>query len=376
MLQTTLTPAALPELDNLLRTAVEDGELPFVTAMVANRDAVLYQGSFGAPPDAIYRIASLTKPITSMAIMMLRERGLINLDDTLEHYLPQYAERQVIADFNTTDGSYTTRPASSPITIRHLLTHSAGFGYDFTNEIVQGLCTNGRMETELPLLFDPGSRWLYSCATRILGDVITKVTGAPFYEFFDTEIFAPLGMAETTYFVAPENLSRLLPLTFRKEQGWFKDPDPRPHRPFVSVEGGLLGTAHDYVLFLQMLLKEGKVGNNRLLKEESFREMISNQIGENTVQTMPAIQPHDAKAFPSGGGVDKFGLGFQLKVGNESNVRAAGSYSWLGIFNTHFWADPQKGIAALLFTQLLPLCDEQVMRLLADFEHSVYKNLV
>jgi CubicO group peptidase (beta-lactamase class C family) len=375
MQQITLTSAAQAELDTLLHTAVEDGELPFVAAMVANHDAVLYQGSFGAPPNAIYRLASLTKPITSVAILMLRERGLLNLDDLLERYLPQYAERQVIADFNTADGSYTTRAANNPITIRHLLTHSSGFGYDFTDEIVQGLCKDGRTETELPLLFDPGSRWLYSCATRILGDVITKVTGAPFYEFFDKEIFGPLGMAETSYFIAPENLSRLLPLTFREEQGWFKDPNPRPHRPFVSGEGGLLGTAHDYILFLQMLLNEGKAGSSRLLTEESFREMISNQIGEMTVQTMPAIQPRDARAFPSGGGVDKFGLGFQLKVGNENNVRSAGSYSWLGIFNTHFWVDPQKGIAALLFTQLLPLCDEQVMRLLADFEHSVYKNL-
>jgi len=376
MPQTTLSNAAQTELDTLLRTAVESGELPFVTAMVANHDDVFYQGSFGAPPNAIYRIASLTKPITSVAIMVLRERGLLDLDDPLERYLPQYAGRQVIADFNTADGSYTTRPASSPITIRHLLTHSAGFGYDFTNEIVQVLCKDGRAKTELPLLFDPGSRWLYSCATRILGDVITKVTGAPFYEFFDQEIFGPLGMAQTTYFIAPENLPRLLTLTFRKEQGWYKDPNPRPHQAFLSGEGGLLATAHDYILFLQMLLNEGNIGNNRLLKGESLREMISNQIGESTVQTMPAIQPSEARAFPSGGGVDKFGLGFQLKVGNESNVRSAGSYSWLGLFNTHFWADPQKGIAALLFTQLLPLYDEQVMRLLADFEHSVYKNLV
>jgi CubicO group peptidase (beta-lactamase class C family) len=318
----------------------------------------------------------MAKPVTSVAIMMLAERGLLDLDDPLECYLPQYAGRAVLDTFDAADSSFTTRSASGPITLRHLLTHTAGFGYDFSNSVVLALCRDKqRQDRDLPLLFDPGSRWAYGCATAILGHVIEQVTGEPFYHFFDSQILHPLGMSDTTYFVEGENLARLLPLCFRKERGWIKDPSTKPHAPYLSADGGLLGTADDYIRFLQMLLNGGELGNRRLLSAASVAEMTRNQIGALTVERQVSARPKTACDFPLGAGEDKFGLGFQIKVRRQTNRRLPGSYSWGGVFNTHFWVDPQAGIAATFFTQLLPFCDEQVMAVLDGFEELIYQGL-
>lgn len=371
-----LADAAHAELDALLREAVARRDLPSVVAMVANRETTLYGDAVGASLTDIFRIASMSKPVTSVAIMMLAEQGLLNLDDPLERYLPQYAGREVIATFDAADNSYTTRPASGPITLRHLLSHTAGFGYHFCNDIVLALSEDGnRSPRDLPLLNDPGSRWTYGSATGILGDVIERVTGAPFYHFFDAQILHPLGMEETSYFIAPEKMPRFVPLHFRQNRDWIRDPSTRPHEPYVAADAGLLGTAGDYVRFLQMLLNEGQLGGARLLSAESVRAMTRNQIGALTVERQVGSRPTTASPFPFGANRDKFGLGFQIKVGSDANMRAPGSYSWGGIFNTHFWVDPHTGITAVLFTQLLPFYDEQVMQVLNEFEQCVYRNL-
>lgn len=370
-----LSHAAHTELDALLHEAVERRDLPNVVTVVANRDTILYRGAVGASPTDIFRIASMSKPVTSVAIMMLAERSLLDLDDPVERYLSQYAGREVIAEFNPADGSYTTRPASGPITLRHLLTHTAGFGYDFCNDIVLVLTEDGKHSpARLPLLNDPGSRWTYGCATGILGDVIECVTGAPFYHFFDSQILQPLAMVETSYFIAPEAMPRFVPLHFRQGRDWIRDPSTKPHEPHVAADGGLLGPAEEYVRFLQMLLNEGQFGSTRLLSAESVRQMTTNQIGALTVESQVSSKG-TARPFPFGANQDKFGLGFQIKVGAEKHRRAPGSFSWSGVFNTHFWGDPQSGIAAVFFTQLLPFYDEQVMAVFDSFERCVYRNL-
>lgn len=371
-----LSTAAHAELDALLENAFRRHDVPNVVAVVANHENVLYRHATGASITDIYDIASMTKPITSVAIMMLRERGLFDLDDPVSLYLPEYAGREVISDFNTADASFTTRAATRPITLRHLLTHTAGFGYDFCSDVVLALCQDGKQSPrDLPLLYDPGSRWRYSYATAILGDVIERVTGAPFYKFLDTQILQPLGMLETGYFLEPKDLVRRVPIYFRVNQDWIRDQSTRSNKPYVAADGGMLGPAGDYVRFLQMLLNGGKLGDTRLLSEQSVKEMISNQIGELTVEQQVSSKAKTSSNFPLGAGEDKFGLGFQLKAKSQENFRSPGSYSWGGVFNTHFWGDPQKGIAALLFTQLLPYYDEQVIRLLCDFEQCIYRNL-
>ena len=308
---------------------------------------------------------------------MLQERGLLNLDDPLENYLPEYAGREMIRDFSANDGSFTTRPVTNPITIRHLLTHTAGFGYDFCNNILKVLCQATKQSPlTLPILHDPGSRWTYGGSTTILGDVITRVTGEPFYVFQETQILQPLGMLDTGYFLKSEEQERLAPLHYRADGDWVRDSQPQPFEPHLFADGGLIGTAEDYIRFLQMLLNMGKFGAVQLLTEKSVREMISNQIGNLIVERQPGARPEVSCSFPIGAGEDKFGLGFQLKAGTSNGGRSVGSYSWAGLFNTHFWADPQRGIAAVLFTQLLPFYDERYIQLLCDFEECVYKNLL
>lgn len=371
-----LTNAAQAALDTLLQAAVECLEVPNVVAVVANRARVLYRGAINAAVTDLFRIASMTKPITSVAVMMLQERGLLALDDPLERYLPEYEGREVLVDFNPATGTMTTRAATTPITLRHLLTHTAGFGYEFCNETLAQLCQATQQAPELlPILHDPGSRWTYGCSTTILGDVIEQVTGEPFYTFFATQILQPLGMVDTGYFLKPADQSRLSPLYTRVNGEWTREAQPRPYQPSLFADGGLLGTADDYIRFLQMLLNRGQVGERQLLTAQAVTAMTSNQIGALTVTRQHSAKPHLTAPFPMGAGVDHFGLGFQLNATSTVGRRAVGSYSWGGIFNTHFWADPQHGIAAVLLTQCLPFYEERVMRLLGAFEAAIYTNL-
>jgi methyl acetate hydrolase len=372
----SLSDDAVPKLDDLLQSAVEKSDVPLVVAAIANRGDVLYSNAVGATVDSIFWIASMTKPVTSVSIMMLKERGLLDLDDRLDKYLLEYADREVIEHFDAETATFTTRSASTPITLRHLLSHTAGFGYDFNNEIVNALCKDGKRSAfELPLLHDPGARWTYSGATALLGDVIERVTGEKFYAFQKSQIFEPLGMDSTDYFLTDEDIARLLPMHIRMAGEIIRLPN-EPFKPHLMADGGILGTATDYILFLQMLLNNGKWNGVQILSEVSVRELLTNQLGTLTVETQPGVKPEMSCAFPVGAGNDKFSLGFQLKGTDDHNARAVGSYSWAGLFNTHFWADPQNGIAAVMLTQMLPFYDDRCIRLLCDFEQCVYENLV
>jgi methyl acetate hydrolase len=384
---TTLTLAdnARIALDALLQAASGPQTVPGVVAAVADRERVLYGGAFGTldeagvvaiPADAIFRIASMTKPITSVGIMMLREEGRLDLDDLLSEYLPEFEDRDVIVDFDHLDATYATRPAAREVTIRDLLSHTAGFGYGFSNHALAVLSRGAiRPPRDLPLLHDPGSRWTYGMNTLLLGEVIEQVAAEPLDSFFESRICGPLGMKDTGFGLNAEKLGRLVTLYRRVDGQLAGEPRPESVTPDVMGDGGLLGTAGDYIRFLQMLLNGGEFAGTRILRKESIDEMTRNQIGNLTVEEQPGAIPNLSKPFPLGAGADKFGLGFQLKTGVEENSRSPGSYSWAGLFNTHFWADPQKGIAAVLLMQVLPFYDPQCIRLLTDFERLIYANL-
>jgi len=375
MLAATVATDAQATLDTLLQQAVARHAVPHVVAVVANQTTVLYRGAVNAAVTDLFRIASMTKPITSVAVMMLQERGLLALDDPLERYLPEYEGRAVLVAFDAANGAMTTRAAAGPLTIRHLLTHTAGFGYEFCNEPLAQLCQATQQAPErLPILHDPGRQWTYGCSTSLLGDVIEQVTGEPFYRFFATQIFQPLGMVDTGYFLKPADQARLAPLYESVAGKWRGASQPRPYEPSLSADGGLLGTADDYIRFLQMLLNLGQVGERQLLSAHAVHAMTRNQIGDLTVTRQPGVRAQLACPFPLGAGIDKFGLGFQLKATPTAGRRAVGSYSWGGIFNTHFWADPTHGIAAVLLTQCLPFYEARVMQLLDDFEAAVYRS--
>jgi methyl acetate hydrolase len=371
----------------MFQAAVDKGEIPGVVAAVTNRDRVLYLEAFGKQDaarnvpmskDTIFRIASMTKPVTSVAVMMLAEQGKLRLDDPAANYLPSLRGREVMASFNEQDGTFTTRPAKQEITVRHLLAHTSGLAYPFTSAAVVAIQEKTKKDPrDLPLLFDPGTRWHYSPATAALGELVEKLSGESIEHFDDKRIFAPLTMVDTSYQLPPVKDERLVTIHRREQAGLVEVANPPSYTPTVRGDGGLLSTAADYAKFLQMLLNEGSWHNTRFLAPETVRQMTSNQIGSIAVEEMPAALPRTSAAFPFGAGKDKFGLGFQITMtdGTAAHERAAGSYTWAGINNTHFWVDPKRGIGVLYLTQVLPFYNATSMDIMRRFEHLVYEHL-
>src|SRR5260370_11885822 len=214
-----LSDAGKAALSSQLNEAVRRGDTPGVVALVVSRDSVLYEGAAGKldvahdiamPVNAIFAIASMTKPVTSAAIMMLVEEGKLKLDDPVSKYLSGFDNLQVITNFNERDATYETRPAKRPMTIRHLLTHTSGIGYAFSSPIEYRLTeATKKNQWELPLLSDPGSEWHYSASTRVLGMIVEKITGEPLETYYQERIFKPLGMVDTSYAVPADKQSRV-----------------------------------------------------------------------------------------------------------------------------------------------------------------------
>jgi len=250
----------------------------------------------------------MTKPVTSVAVMMLKEQGLVDLYDEVGQYLPELKGAEVIVEFDSSDSSYTTRPAAREITLRDLLNHTAGFGYDFSNYTLSKL--GDRLPAIPPLLHDPGTRWTYGMSTRVLGRVIEKVTNQSLDVFFESSIFKPLGMSDTGFYLRPEDRLRLASRFRRINRELIGEPNPESYEPRVFGDAGLLSTASDYSSFLQMLLGMGEFDGNRILTEQSVQDMTKNQIGDLVVEMQPGAIPDRSNPFPFGAGEDKFGLGF------------------------------------------------------------------
>ncbi len=377
-------------LSGQLSDSVAHGDTPGVVALVVDRDNVLYEGAAGKlngaggaamPVNAIFAIASMTKPVTSVVIMMLLEEGKLKLDDPVSKYLDGFDNLKVITKFNEQDASYKTRPAKRVMTLRHLLTHTSGIGYAFSSPIEKRLTeATKKYEWELPLLNDPGEKWNYSSSTRVLGMVIEKITGMTLESAFQQRIFKPLGMVDTSFAVPADKQSRV-PTQYSRVMGSLQE-QPRASIPSTPVppfrgDGGLYSTAQDYGKFVQMLLNGGHLGSVNILKKSSVKMMGKNQIGAIFVQLQPDADQIRTKPFPLGAGHDKFGLGFQLASNDPqyAGFRSPGSMSWAGIYNTEFWIDPVKKVGGVQMMQLLPFYDDGAIRTLRDFEKLVYQNL-
>jgi CubicO group peptidase (beta-lactamase class C family) len=356
-----------------------------------DRKGVLFEGAAGKldaaantalPVNAIFNIASMTKPVTSVAIMMLVEQGKLSLDDPVSRYLPGFDHLQVLTKFNPADGTYEARPAGTTMTLRHLLTHTSGIGYGFASPVLARLTQgNDKKEWELPLLHEPGAHWSYGASTRVLGLIVEKISGESLEAYDQEHILRPLGMVDTSYAVPAAKQARLVKV-YTHADGAFKEQPPQqpipttPTPPFRG-DGGLYSTAQDYGRFMRMLLNGGQLGKIRILSAQSVRLMGENQIGAVFVSQQPVGIPALTRPFPLGAGQDKFGLGFQIAGAgpDAARYRRAGSLSWAGLFNTEFWVDPRSGLAGVLLMQYLPFYDDAAIRTLREFEAGVYEDL-
>src|SRR5262249_17300509 len=328
------------------------------------------------PTDAIFRIASMTKPVTSLATMMLVEEGRIGLDDPLAKILPEFERARVLTSLNDATGAFETRAPARPITIRHLLTHTSGIAYAFVDARLARIDTNGKAQADIPLLHDPGQRFTYGPSTAVLGSVVAKVSGRPLEEFLKTRIFDPLGMVDTSYAVPPEKRDRVVTVHTRNGAALTERPNPATVSAKPAGDGGLFSTAADYGRFMQLFLNGGRARSTRLVSESTVRQMLSNQIGQVKVEQQPSTEPALAKPFPFGGGKDGFGFGFQIETAPAtSGLRSVGSGSWGGIDNTHFWIDPRKEVAAAVLMQVLPYYDPAALDALRAVERALYQHL-
>ena len=383
------------QIDAVLRRAADTKEVPGVVAVAANDKSVIYEGAFGTRDlakgpamtvDTIFRLASMTKAVTSVAAMQLVEQGRLLLDQPIGGVLPELSAPQVLEGFDDA-GAPRLRPAKQPITLRHLLTHTAGFGYEVWDP---GLIryvkasgtpsgTTGKLASlRLPLVFDPGERWEYGINIDWVGRAVEAVSGLPLEVYFRQHIFVPLGMSDTDYVISSAQRSRLVGVHRRKEDGSLEPiapPDP-PWREFWSGGGGLYSTGRDYLAFLQMLMHQGRFNGAQLLRPQTVALMGQNQIGDIRAGILKTAMPdrsNDVDFFP--GMTCKWGLGYMITPQPGPNGRSAGSVTWAGIFNTYYWLDPAKRIAGVFLTQILPFADHKAVALYGEFESGIYGGL-
>ena len=392
----------LKNIDKHFNRYVDEGRLSGYAVAVARHGKVAHFGMYGhkdsetsAPitDDTMYRIYSMTKPVTSIALMMLVERGLLQLTDPVSKFIPPFGETRV---WNTgTVLKPLTNALTEPIRIWHLLTHTAGMTYgwmysDLVDDMYRragfeaGVAYKDSLEVvcdkyaALPLLFQPGSSWNYSVATDIVGRVIEVVGKMPLDEFFDKNIFQPLEMHDTGFWVPEEKYERVASL-YRYDEtnhkkakisGFANSSLEKP--AFLSGGGGLISTAGDYFKFIRMLEGRGKSGNVQLLSPSTFEMMVMNHLPNNAdISTFG--RPLGEEIFYDGLG---FGLGFGVVV-DQAKTRVAcpnGTFSWGGMASTAFWVDPVNEISAMFFTQLIPSSTYPIRQYLRSLVYAAVTN--
>jgi CubicO group peptidase (beta-lactamase class C family) len=382
------------DLDRLFERAVDHGDVPGVVACLTNRSGTTYEGAFGKrvlgqpaemTPDTVVWLASMTKALTAAAAMQQIERGKLSLDDPAKNVVPYLGEVGVLEGFDAA-GTPRIRKPRRDITLRHLLTHTAGFSYEiWSDDIcryqqvmgVPGIaeCENKALTT--PLLFDPGERWDYGINMDWAGKMVEAVSGQKLGQYLREHLLEPLGMGDTAFFITPAMRERLAKVHRREIDGSLA-PDMEfeiPQQPeFEAGGGGLYGTAVDYLKFVRMMLNGGRSDRGDVVLEpETVARMSTNAMGDLKVTRLETAIPslsNDAEFFP---GVDKqWGLSFMINNTEAPTGRSAGSLAWAGLANTYFWIDPKQGIGGVYATQVLPFADKEALPLFDAFEKAAY----
>ncbi len=359
-------------IDTMCTEAIKASQVPGIVALVARKGTIVYHKAFGfadntlekvMEPDAIFRIASQTKAITATAVMMLWEEGRFNLDDNISKFIPEFGKALVL-DSLYSDGTYTSLATANEITIRHLLTHTSGIGYGeidkdprfqiiyrdagitdlFTTEKIT-IAESVRALARLPLHHGPGEGYTYSEGLDVLGYFVEVISGLPLDEFMRSRIFEPLGMKDTWFYLPESRSERLVPVQTNHTGKWrrypvtFYDPDypVKGAKTFFSGGAGLMSTAYDYALFLQMFLNNGELNGVRYLSRTTIRFMMANQIGN--------LWENETAGH---------GLSFRILNQNgedQGGKGSAGSFDWGGYFNTQYFADPNEQVIGILMKQ-------------------------
>jgi CubicO group peptidase (beta-lactamase class C family) len=379
-------------IDETLERATQSGSVPGVVAAAATDRGVVYHGAFGrrslddATPmtlDSVFRIASMTKAVTSVAAMQLVERGKVGLDEPLGHLVPALAAPEVFEGFDA-GGSPRLRPARTAVTLRHLLTHTSGYAYEIwhaelarylEHASIPSATTAQRTALRAPLTFEPGERWFYGINTDFVGQVVEAVDGRTLDAYFEQEIFAPLGMRDTSFRIRPDQQARLVTVHARDDSGALAtSPFEWPQGDFAPGGHGLYSTASDYLQFLQMLLHRGRFNGATLLQPATVDEMAKNQIGDLQIPALKTAMPPFSNDVDLGPDL-KWGLGFLINETAQASGRAAGTLSWAGVFNSYFWIDPANRVTGVILTQILPFFDGPALALYAGFERALYDSL-
>lgn len=380
-------------LDDVLQSAVDAGDVPCAVAMAADDSGIIYEGAAGArsmgsqdpvTPDTHLRIASKTKMVATVAALQQLERGKLALDDPVEKFLPEFADLEVLEGF---DGDTPrTRPPSSKATVLHLITHTSGLAYWFFNsdivrwEEVTGtpnVLSGSKRIFTAPLVADPGAQFEYGINSDWLGRVVEAASGQSLDDYFREHILGPLGMNATTFLMTEEQRANSVPVHLRGEDGawapseldWSQEPE------WWAGGHGLYSTPRDYMKFQRMLLGGGTLEGAKILERETVQKAFTNQIGE--LDFPPAIKtadPGSTADFNAGPGM-KWGHGLLLNTQQQSGMRAAGSGAWAGIFNSHYWIDPETQVTGAIYTQTLPFVEPRVFQVYVDFERALYASL-
>ena len=380
--------------DSLFRGAVASGAVPGVVAMATSREGTLYEGAFGErslgggaamSTDTVGWIASMTKAITSVAAVQLVERGQIDLDAPASSVVPALAEVQVLTGFDAA-GRPQLRTPKRAITLRHLLTHSAGFSYEIWNTDIQKVqaafgipgiteCKNKALTT--PLLFDPGEGWEYGINIDWAGKMIEAASGQKLGRYLQDQLLGPLGMTSTAFRISPDMRRRLAGVHLRGADGKLAPFEFEiPQEPeFEMGGGGLYGTMGDYLKFVRMILNGGQLGGERVLKPETVASLSLNHMGSNRVYNLKAAiaLTNDAEFFP--GVAKSWSLAFQINHERVFTGRPAGALMWAGLANSYYWIDPASGVGGVYMTQIFPFADSESLPLYYAFETAVYDSL-
>jgi methyl acetate hydrolase len=383
------------QIDQVLRRMCETSEIPGVVAISANSKEVIYQGAHGKRDlskddamtlDSVFWIASMTKAVTAAAAMQLVERGKLSLDAPIGKLLPDLAAPQVLEGFDA-KGEPRLRPARKPITLRHLLTHTAGFSYPMWNgDMQQYLDKSGtpsnrtglNASLRVPIMTDPGTRWEYGINIDWVGKAVEAASGLRLDAYLRDHIFTPLGMTDTAFRIGDAQRQRLVGVHARGADGSLTTiPFEVEQNPeFHAGGGGLYGTAGDYIKFTRMILNKGRGNGHQLLEPETIAAMAQNHIGElnmTGLTSYAASLTNDVDFFPDM--AKKWGLSFLINTARTPEGRSPGSLAWGGLANTYYWIDPARDITGVILMQVLPFCDHKCLEAFSGFERGVYAGL-